>query len=61
MRPFHVSTDLPDPNDASEEEELVDALFEDELLEGCLDEELDEPILEEALELVEATLASRLD
>jgi len=61
MRPFHLSTDLPSPNDASEEEELVEALSEDELLEECLEEEPDEPIPEQALELVEATSASGLD
>ncbi|KAJ8433849.1 hypothetical protein Cgig2_032060 [Carnegiea gigantea] len=55
--PFRLSTDLPDPNDASEEEGLTDVLFEDELLEECLEEEPDEPVPEEALELVEATSA----
>jgi len=61
VRPFHLSTDLPGPNDALEEVELIDALFEDELLEECLEEEPDEPIPGQALELVEATLASGLD
>ncbi|KAJ8421644.1 LOW QUALITY PROTEIN: hypothetical protein Cgig2_019217 [Carnegiea gigantea] len=61
MWPFHLSTDLPGPNDTSEEEELVDALSEDELLDECPEEELDEPILSEALELVEATSAFGLD
>ncbi|KAJ8423405.1 LOW QUALITY PROTEIN: hypothetical protein Cgig2_030572 [Carnegiea gigantea] len=37
-RPFRLSTDLPDPNDALEEEGLVDTLSEDELLEECLEE-----------------------
>ncbi|KAJ8424981.1 hypothetical protein Cgig2_031930 [Carnegiea gigantea] len=54
--PFRFTTDLPGPNDASKEEELVDALSEEGLLEECLEEEPDEH--EEALELVEATLAS---
>ncbi|KAJ8428834.1 hypothetical protein Cgig2_005899 [Carnegiea gigantea] len=57
-RPFRLSTDLPGPNDASEEEKLVDALSKEELFKECLEEELNEPILEEALELVEATSAS---
>ncbi|KAJ8444451.1 LOW QUALITY PROTEIN: hypothetical protein Cgig2_005973 [Carnegiea gigantea] len=61
MRPFRLSTDLPGLNDASEEDELIDALSEDELLEECLEEDPDEPIQEEALEVVEATSASRLD
>ncbi|KAJ8438251.1 LOW QUALITY PROTEIN: hypothetical protein Cgig2_030616 [Carnegiea gigantea] len=60
VRPFHLSTNLPGSKDASEEEELVDALFEDELLEEGLEEEPDKPVPEEALELVEATSASGL-
>ncbi|KAJ8451487.1 LOW QUALITY PROTEIN: hypothetical protein Cgig2_017878 [Carnegiea gigantea] len=59
--PLSLSTDLPGPNDASGEEELVEALSEDKLLEECPEEELDEPVPKEALELVEATLASGLD
>jgi len=39
VQPFRLSTDLPDPDSASEEEELVDALSEDELLKECLEEE----------------------
>ena len=61
MRPFHLSTDLPSPNGASEDEELVDALSEDELLDERPEEEPGEPVPEEAQELVEATSASWLD
>jgi len=61
VRPFHLSTDLPGPNGASEEEELVDALSKDELLDERSEEELGEPVPEEVLELVEATLAFGLD
>ncbi|KAJ8419822.1 LOW QUALITY PROTEIN: hypothetical protein Cgig2_013316 [Carnegiea gigantea] len=57
-RSFRLSTDLPDPNDALDEEGLVDALSEDELLEDCLEEQPDEPVPQEALELVEPTSAS---
>ncbi|KAJ8435554.1 hypothetical protein Cgig2_015409 [Carnegiea gigantea] len=60
VRPFRLSTDLPGPNGASEEE-LVDALSEDELLNDRSEKEPGEPIPEEALELVEDTSASGLD
>ncbi|KAJ8421185.1 hypothetical protein Cgig2_011313 [Carnegiea gigantea] len=61
VRPFRLSTDLPGPNGASEDEELMDALSEDELLDECLEEEPGEPVREEVLELVEAASASGLD
>ena len=61
VRLFRLSTDLLGPNDASREDELIEALFEDELLEKCPGEELDEPIPKEVLELVEATSTSGLD
>ena len=60
-RPFLLSTDLPEPDDPSRDEELVDGPSEDELLDERLEEELEEISPEVELELVEETLAPGCD